>query len=69
MSERQRADAEALRAKYARTFGVPKAMVEVELLEDEDARVFCRQDHRLPVWTLAPPRAAWATNHKVKTFE
>lgn len=54
MSTKQRADAEALRAKYARVFGVPKVYVEVELTEDEDALVFANRAGwpNLPTWTL-----------------
>lgn len=57
MSARQRADAEALRAKYARAFGVPKEDVVIELREDEDASVFHKSDNRLPRWSLGTTEA------------
>lgn len=67
MSARQRQEAEALRAKYARVYDVPIDDVSIVYLEDEDAMVGVRG---LPTWTLgrivAPP--TWATNHRVKTF-
>lgn len=57
MSANQRAEAEALRAKYARCFNVPKDDVEIEFLEDEDARVFHKTNIRLPSWRLGTTQA------------
>ncbi len=53
MSAKLRADAEALRAKYARAFGVPKDLVEIELVGDDNAKVFCPWHTELPAWFLA----------------
>lgn len=66
MSAKTRADAEALRAKYARAFRVPKEDVVIEFQEDdnyEDAIVFHKTDVRLPRWSLGTPerRPAHAT--------
>jgi hypothetical protein len=49
VSAKVRAEAEALRAKYARCFGVPVSTVTIEWTEDENAII----RHPLgPVWTL-----------------
>lgn len=61
MSAKQRADAEAMRAKYARCFGVPKEDVEIELLEDEDAAVYHRTDASFPRWHLGVSQISRAT--------
>lgn len=54
MSAKLRAEAEALRAKYARCFGVPKSTVTIEFTEDDNAIV----RHPLgPVWTIGPAQA------------
>ncbi len=58
MSARQRAEAEELRAKYARSFRIPKEDVVIEFGEDEDASVFHKSDVRLPRWSLGARRPA-----------
>lgn len=59
MSATQRHEAEALRVKYARVFGVPVEDVEVELLHDENARVSHRTDASMPVWTTGQGIDDW----------
>lgn len=52
MSKEQRIEAATLRAKYARVFGVPVALVCVDYLEDGEVVVHHCRDHRLPTWSL-----------------
>lgn len=69
MSAKQRADAEALREKYARTFGVSLSCVSIHYREDEDAEVFHASDNTLPVWSLGGSNApGWTRKHKVPTW-
>lgn len=61
MSTKQRVDAEALRQRYARAFGIPPEKVTVNFLEDEDAEVVA---DGLPRWTLGTSTSTEAWNRK-----
>lgn len=56
MSAKQRADAEALKLKYARVFGCPIVCVGAECLEDGDIRVFHKfmRGEGFPEWSFGP---------------
>ncbi len=63
MSAKQRADAEAMRAKYARTFSVAIDNVKLELLEDGDAVAYHEtlSPSPLPPWRLGSTSAQKGT--------
>jgi hypothetical protein len=56
VSTKQRLDAEALRKRYAKTFGRPLESVCVVYLDDEDAEVSAAG---YPRWTLGTSTEAW----------
>lgn len=65
MSAKQRQEAEAMRAKYARVYEVPIEDVRIVYLEDEDAAIGV---HGLPTWTLGRSAPKWATDHRVRVW-
>jgi hypothetical protein len=65
MSAKQRKEAEAARAKYARVYEVPIEDVRIVYLEDEDAAIGVQG---LPTWTLgaSDPKRATETYERMK---